>query len=377
MYSFEMQRVVLGVDCRRVRLSGIGTYLSNTLSGLITGRPQWHWHLFGRPDELADLVALAPERIEVSAFSCALYSIREHFYWATANTQALDLLWVPHYTVPLYCQTPVVCTIHDVIQLAHPEIFRGWAMQAYARIFMELARRSHAVAFLSDFTRAEFHRLVGRPIGPSGVTLAGVEERWFTGKEGQRATDGRPTIVYVGNVRPHKNLRRLVEAFSLIKDKIPHDLIVIGKEQGIIRGDKDAFLLGRSLGGRVTFTGWVDDDCLLQLIAKADLLVMPSIYEGFGLPPLEAMAIGCPVAMSRRAAMPEVGGGAALYFDPFDVNDMAGVILRAVGDRSLNAYLVQAGQSRARAFPWSHTVQVMGDLLEKVLEKRTEIPRVS
>jgi glycosyltransferase involved in cell wall biosynthesis len=157
----------------------------------------------------------------------------------------------------------------------------------------------------------------------------------------------------VGNIKPYKNLGRLVEAFQKIRDHVPHDLVIVGQREGLITGESPEFFERvRGAGERIHLTGYVSYEELLSLVGNADALIMPSLYEGFGLPPVEAMAAGVPVVVSRAASLPEVCGDAALYFDPLDVDDIADKLIEIASDRVLGEQLRERGRERSRLFTW-------------------------
>ena len=140
--------------------------------------------------------------------------------------------------------------------------------------------------------------------------------------------NSRPFLLYVGNIKPHKNLNRLIDAFSKLLNKIPHDLIIVGKMTGFITPDNKVINRSKKLSDRIIFKGKVSNKILKQYFSQADIFIFPSIYEGFGLPPLEAMAAGVPVVASKAASIPEVCGDAVFYFDAYNTDDIAEKILQ-------------------------------------------------
>ena len=146
-------------------------------------------------------------------------------------------------------------------------------------------------------------------------------------------------------------------AFSRIANDIPHKLVIVGKREGFITGDSDVQEAAQRLGGRVLFTGQIDQSLLRRYYSHAALLAFPSLYEGFGLPPLEAMACGCPVLVSNAASLPEVCGDAAVYVDPYRVEDIADTLLRVLLDGGLRTELSARGLERAASYQWQRTAQ--------------------
>jgi glycosyltransferase involved in cell wall biosynthesis len=193
-----------------------------------------------------------------------------------------------------------------------------------------------------------------------------VDESWFDIRKTQNPHE-KPFLLYVGNVKPHKNLSGLIRAFALIADQTNHDLLIVGKKEGFITGDETSSVEGAKLEGRVRFTGHVSDASLRQYVAHAEVLVFPSLYEGFGLPPLEAMAAGCPVIASGVASLPEICGDAALYCNPYQPRDIASKILELLADDELRRALKLKGSARARKFTWETCVQETCTVIEGLL----------
>jgi glycosyltransferase involved in cell wall biosynthesis len=197
---------------------------------------------------------------------------------------------------------------------------------------------------------------VGRPAGTISVQHLGLEEGW---RSPELTTLPRPRagpyIVYVGNVKPHKNLKGLLAAFDRIRHRVPHDLVLIGRVDGFLTGDNEvADRLGRK-DSRVVLAGPLSDTEVKTYVAHAEMLVLPSFYEGFGLPPIEAMACGCPAAVARAASMPEICGDAACYFSPHDSDEMARVLLEVLTSAELAVTLRQKGLQQSARYRWNES----------------------
>jgi glycosyltransferase involved in cell wall biosynthesis len=233
-------------------------------------------------------------------------------------------------------------------------------------MFHRISRSADAIMTDSEFTRGEFERLVGIRRAEPEVVHLGVDRAWFEVPPSP-APHPRPYLLYVGNVKPHKNLGRLLEAFGGVASRIPCDLLILGRNEGFLSEDPGARAAADRLAPRVRLLGELPQEMLRRYVSHAEAVVLPSLYEGFGLPPLEAMASGRPAIVSRAASLPEVCGDAALYFDPLDPASIADAILRVLGDPELRETLRRRGVERARQFTWDRSAQGALNVLERVL----------
>lgn len=363
-------KATIGIDARMVSSSGNGTVLQNVASRLIARRQDWQFQLFGAPDVLADYPWAKAPNVSVTAFDTPIYSLREMWTWPFKAASACDLVWIPHYTIPLLWRGRVLASVHDVAHLALPDLHKGLLKQVYAKVmFQAVRRRALGIMLLSIFSQQQFEHYVGQPRGKTAIAPGAVDEAWFAVKKGAPLHE-RPYILFVGNVKPHKNLRRLLQAFDRIREAIPHDLVIVGKREGFITGDDSVADMVTAMDGRAVFTGYVEDDTLKRYYAQADALVLPSLYEGFGLPPLEAMATGCPTLVSRAASLPEACGDAALYCDPLDVEDIARQLKRLVTDKVLADDLRQRGLAWSKDFTWDKPTAVYEAMMQTILDER-------
>jgi glycosyltransferase involved in cell wall biosynthesis len=245
------------------------------------------------------------------------------------------LVHAPNCFLPLRRPCPGVVTIHDLAWEEHPEDF-AWTTGWKYRTFVPRAVRSaERVICVSEFTRDDVVRRYG--IDEEKVRVVGEAPSLALG---DAEPPPGPYILAVGDLRRKKNFGRLVEAFTSLRDGgLPHRLVIAGRDAG--EGP-------RLRAAGVELPGYVPEEELDALMRGADLLVHPSLYEGFGLVIVEAMARGVPVVAARATALPETGGDAALYFDPLDVHDIADTIRRALADEGLAA----RGRARAAALSW-------------------------
>jgi glycosyltransferase involved in cell wall biosynthesis len=356
----------ISIDLRMLHASGVGTYLRSLTPLVISACPNAEFCLLGKLDEMSGCRWVHGKNVALVDCRAPIYSVAEQIELFRKIPKGTELFWSPHYNIPLLYSGKLLVTVHDVFHLAMPRCTGGLHKRLYARgMFAALRRRADAIMCVSDFTKNELVRLTGQGRQEIHTVHNGLDASWFHVRK-DRSPHPKPFLLFVGNVKPHKNVKTLIEAFALIKDRIPHDLLIIGKREGFITGD-ETVAAKAALGDRVRFTGYVEDDLLHQYFAHADALVLPSLYEGFGLPPLEAMACGCPVIVSNVASLPEVCGDAALYCDPHSPSDIADKIWRLISDAGLRETLRRRGLQRARRFTWEECAVRTVEAIKQVL----------
>lgn len=364
----------ISIDMRMHRNTGIGTYLQNLVPRVMAALPDARFNLLGDPDELSGHPWTSDDNATIVECRAPIYSVAEQLAVSRRTPGSTDLLWSPHYNIPLLYRGRLLVTVHDALFLAMPQYAGGSQRRLYVNVmFRALRRKADAILCVSDFTRRELVKLTGKDRGNLFTAHPGVDGSWFD-VEKDRNPHLRPYLLFVGLVKPHKNLRALIEAFEEVKDEVPHDLVIVGNREGLITSDETVVIRAATLEDRVLFTGFVEEDLLRQYFAHADALVLPSLYEGFGLPALEAMACGCPVIVSDAASLPEVCGDAALYCDPRDPSDIAEKIQRLAGDAGLRETLRERGRARAELFTWEACAARTVEVIERVLRRVGDRP---
>lgn len=358
----------IAVDARMIGSSGIGRVTASILTRCISMHPDWQFVLLGDSALIRKYVFDSGANISIVRYIARPHSLREQLTFPYRELNKCDMLWSPNYNIPIFWRGRLMVNIHDVAHLALTNLFGSFIKRNYARFMFRLVQRhANGIVYVSQFSKDEFHRYVGAPLHASeAVALNGVGNDWFEIQRGE-ALRAHPYILFVGNVKPHKNLGRLLMAFMRVKDLIPHDLIIVGKKSGFIVGDNSVFPLVEKLGDRVVFTDRISDGLLKRYFAQADALVLPSLYEGFGLTPLEAMAAGCPALVSQVASLTEVCLDAALYCDPYDVNGIAKALQRIVTDQDLRSSLRKKGLQRAGELSWDTSVAGYLGMIESLL----------
>lgn len=345
----------VGIDARFVGTpGGIGRYTEELIRHLGEIDSENEYVLFlrsrGRP-QMTTLINA--DRAKIVITDVLWYTLAEQLRMpAIIDRERLDLVHFPHWNVPLGVRTPFVLTIHDLILFDHPsrrattqDPLRYMAKSFGHRIVIRNAvRRARKIISPSEYTKRRilerFHIAEEKIV----VIPEGVRQLFAPVPSPQSLV---PRVLYVGNAYPHKNLERLLAAFADVRKKIPDAELLIA-------GNDDYFFKRTSkIGGEgVRFIGGPSDEDLENLYASARLFVIPSLVEGFGLTPLEAMARGIPVAASRGGALPEVLGEAAMYFDPERTDEMARVIVEVMTDEGARRELVVRGSQQAARYSW-------------------------
>jgi glycosyltransferase involved in cell wall biosynthesis len=290
-----------------------------------------------------------------------------------ASRHDVDLLCVT-YTGPLIVNRPMVVVVHDVSFRRHPEWFSPRDRVVLTVGVGVTVRRASAVVTLSEFSRREIAATCGVPIDRIHVTPLAAAPEFAperTNDDDVYARYGlrRPYLLAVGNLQPRKNLLRLMEAFNRLQTRkdFQYDLVLVGNERwGAAIGSTIERL---ALSERVKPIGYVSSTDLPALYRGADLFVYPSLYEGFGLPVLEAMACGTPVLASRGSAIPEVAGKAARLVDTESVQELADGIAELWSQPALRAELRDQGVVRSRMFSWEQTASNTVDIFHRVKKR--------
>jgi len=280
------------------------------------------------------------------------------------------VLFSPAYALPLRTTIPGVVTVHDLAFLrydnVHPHLNR-WYLTWITRASV---RRAKCVIAVSESTKKELEQLLGVPTDKIRVIHNGVSRHFrkvppteaAQVRERYRLPDNY--ILYVGNIEPRKNLPVLLKAFDQIKEKsfVPHQLVILG-QRAWMYGAVDSTWQALKAKDHVVFTGYVPAEDLPAIYSLADVFVYPSLYEGFGLPVLEAMACGTPVITSNTSSLPEVAGDAAELVDPRSVDALSRALCRLIHDHNYRQQLVRKGLERAAMFSWERTAVATLELL--------------
>lgn len=329
----------LCLDARMIEHSGIGTYLKNLIPFL--GKASFRLKLI-----LPSAHAGRYPECETISCDAPIYSVQEQ--WSLPFLiPSCDLFWSPNFNTPLLPirakkRLLTLCDVFYLTPLAQLSLLR----RTYARkmIYAAVANACRIIT-ISHFSAGEIIKYAGGKREKIEVIYLGGDHAIFK----DEIPLPEKFVLFVGNVKPHKNLRNLVKAFSkLVQNKgfEEYKLVIVGKKEGFIHGD------ALDPAPFVVFTGVVADEELVSIYQRASLLVLPSLYEGFGLPPLEAMRWECPVIVSRAGSLPEVCGDAVVYIDPYDKDDICQAMGRTLSSEQLRRELKVKGKERSQLFTW-------------------------
>lgn len=340
-----MKQLSLCVDVRMVGNSGIGTYIRALIVRL---KDHFSLKLIVNKKNIEEFPFL--KDFDLIYAKSKLYSILEQFELPFLIPKC-DVFWSPHFNIPLL---PIrakkrIVTIHDVYFLAHKKEL-SFLKQIYANLFFSQAiKRSDRIITISNFSKSEIVKYLNADEQKISVISLGVEKKNLTNKP-KRMFDFK-YLLFVGNLAPHKNIIKLIQSL----DFLPRDLHLV--LSGRITPWQDWKIEADQRSDRVHVLGKVTELDLESLYVYAEMLVHPSLYEGFGLTPLEAMSYGCSVVVSNLASLPEVCGDAVEYVNPFSPEAIAKGVLSILQNNDRREALVQRGGLRIKCFDWEKSLE--------------------
>lgn len=364
----------IGLMARSLRppLTGIGRYTRNLaieMSRLVG--PDNLTLFLTKEVRAADGIAARRTTCPVPTPHEALRAAWEHTWVPLeARRRGIDVYHSPNYTLPLTLPCPGVVTVHDLAFL--DKRFHNRRLQLYLRLVTGASlRRAAQVIAVSDFTKQQVEKHYPQTKGRVSVVYSGLEPSFAVNlsSNGRQRMHPRPYVLFVGSVEPRKNLPRAIHAFerAMAETGLPHDFVLCGP-LGWRYGKSLRAIEESPLGNRVQRVGYVPEDDLPYWYAGADLVLYPSLDEGFGFPVLEAMAAGTPVVSSDGSAIPEVGGAAAELVPPTSTAAIADAISRVLTQPKLAEEMRKRGRKRAASFTWERAARETLAVYEKAAE---------
>lgn len=341
--------------------SGVGTYTYELAKRLQDGGGMEFagnvFNFLGRHDNAASLDGIQMPIRERRIFPYGVY--RRIWDLVPIPYESMfpgaDLSVFFNFVVPPRVSGKVITTIHDMTFLRFPETMDAKNLRRIRKGMQYSVERSDRILTVSEFSRREIVELLG--VDKDRVTVIYNAPSIGTGAVAEQEIQG-PYILYVGTIEPRKNLTRLIRAFDLLKREqgIPHKLVLAG---GKGWNNEEIYKTASNAEYReeIVFTGYVDEPRKNSLYKHADVFVFPSLYEGFGIPPLEAMSFGCPVVASNAASLPEIVGDATEPVDPMDELSLAEGIRKVLSDRQYADGLIGKGREQIRKFTWTASAE--------------------
>ncbi|MEK7673106.1 MAG: glycosyltransferase family 1 protein [Patescibacteria group bacterium] len=360
----------IGIDCRifSSKFTGLGRYTHELVEHFIelNSRLKNPYELilfFNDPEYKSFKLRPHVSKILVNAKH---YSLSEQTtFLKKLLKEKLDLMFFPHFNVPILYNRPFVVTIHDLILNYFPgrKMTKFHHRLGYNLTIKHALKKSKKIISVSENTKADILKFFKIPKQKISVIYNGLSPEFKPSKNQTK----KPFLLYTGVWRNHKNLPRLIEAFDILQQKIPElKLIITGKEDPFYPEVRKT-IKSLKLQDKIITPGLVDEKELLKLYQEAAIYVFPSLYEGFGLPPLEAMSCATPVAASNTSSIPEIAGkNNAVYFDPYNVQDIADKIYKLYANKNLSAELVKNGLEHVKNFSWEKTAKETFKLLTDV-----------
>ena len=380
----KISSVKIAIDIRRMREFGVGTYIRNLVRTLSRLDNQDQFFLIGPPAKVQ--VKLTMASIASSACSGLAHEIVTcHREFRTALKRLhCDLVHVPNlFSMPRFLPCPYVITVHDMLEHMARErpktgFWGAWQLQMTRQVLGGAAR----IFAVSKFTRTEIEKLFEIPSCRIEVVYNAIDERFLRGHASaaerelieQRYQVNYPFLLYTGRVSPHKNVVRMIEAFSALKAELDKDqaypdlkLIIIGDD---LSGNPDLrrTVVRSGVQNDVRFLGFIPIEVLRIFYDSAKIFVFPSLYEGFGLPPLEAMAHGTPVVTSNATSLPEVVGNAAVLVNPENVFEIMRALHRVLMDQTLRERMKERAYKQVTKFSWESSVRRVLDIYRQVAQ---------
>ena len=382
-----MPLVKIAIDIRRMTEFGVGTYIRNVVRTLGRLDHETTFFLIGPAAKVEEIGPLPANfhTVPLDGPERSLKNFRE--FRAIVQRRQCDLVHIPNlFSIPRALPCPYVMTVHDMLDhLSRARQQTGFWGSLHFQLMQQVLRRASRIFAVSNFTKIEMEKLFGIPPAQIEVIYNAIDERFLRGHASaadrqliaERYQVNYPFLLYAGRISPHKNVVRMIEAFSALKTELEKDgvlpdlkLIIIGDD---VSGNPDLrrTVVRSGVQNDVRFLGFVPVEVLRTFYDQAKIFVFPSLYEGFGLPPLEAMAHGTPVVTSNVSSLPEVVGNAAVLVHPENVFEIMRALHRVLLDQSLREKMKERSYKQAAKFSWEKSVKRIMDGYREVLGKPT------
>ena len=372
----------IAIDIRRMSEFGVGTYIRNVVRTLGRLDHETQYFLIGSPAKVQEIEPLPPNVRTIPLLSEERSIRGYHEFRSALRNLDCDLVHIPNlFSIPRALPCPYVMTVHDMLDhMSRARQRNGFLRSLYFQLTKRTLGGAARIFAVSNFTRNEIEKLFDIPLNHIEVVYNAIDERFLRGHASasdrdliaQRYQVTYPFLLYAGRISPHKNVVRMIEAFSALKTELEKDqvypdlkLIIIGDD---LSGNPDLrrTVVRSGVQNDVRFLGFIPIEVLRIFYDEAKIFVFPSLYEGFGLPPLEAMAHGTPVVTSNVTSLPEVVGNAAVLVNPENVFEIMRALHRVLMDQSLRERMKERGYQQVLRFSWETSVRRVLDVYREV-----------
>ncbi len=365
----------IGFDARMIGHPGIGRYIKNLLNAMTQLNSKHEFILFGDRQKLVPFTLHLTSK-NIIHWNAPVYSVKEQIS-CPFKSHGLDIIHIPHFNVPFGVdkgmgigkgKEKLIVTIHDLIYTKFPEYLPFLKRKIAGYLIRKAIKKSATIITVSENTKNDILEILPSLSQKTEVIYEAadpvfkvIDDKIYLEKIKKKHSLPEKIILFVGSLKKHKNIERLLDAYSKAKKRTPCNLVIIGRYHS-----KEPDILKAIKSHGVIYLGEVSAGDLIGIYNLSTMLVMPSLYEGFGLPVLEAFASGLPAIVSNSSSLPEVAGDAAILFDPYNVDDLAEKIYKVFSDENLRERLIKKGFRRCDNFSWEKAAMKTLNVYERV-----------
>ena len=372
----------IGIDGRMFgpKVSGIGIYVKNLIINLLAIDKKNEYVIFLLPDGF-DAWQTDADNVKKVLVKTRWYSWGEQFkYWRTLEKEKTDIMHFPNFNVPLLFTRKFLVTIHDMTPWyfpGHKRFESNVHWLAYATVFNSAVKRAEKIITVSQFSKDEIIKKYAQSREKIEVVYNGANLGFQRlGNYGiislkERYGITKPYIFFIGVWRDHKNIGGLLRAYKILKEKYQQDLeLVLGGENNTSYKNTVIDEINKlGISKDVIITGFIPDEILPNFYQGAEICVIPSFIEGFGLHAIESLALGTPVAASKTTSLPEIIGDASVYFNPHEPKDISRAIMEVLNDPSLQKNMLERGERIIKKYSWHVCAEKTLDIYNKIFQK--------
>ncbi len=370
----------IGINARNIlpgKLEGFGHYSLEVISRIVQRHPEHQFVLFF--DRKVVLPFEKTPNVEiVTVFPPTRHPLLWVWWFNFAlpkqfKKHQIDFFWSPDGYLSLRTDVPQMATIHDINFEHHPEDMPANVSKYFRQYFPQFAAKAQHILTVSNYSKTDLvktylvpeSKITAIHNGVSGVYQPLAEDEKISIQ--QEITQGRPYILFVGSLHPRKNVQRLLSAFDRLSGEFPSvDLVIVGSAMW-----KEKFLtIPEKISNRLHFTGHLPLDKLAKVMGAADIFAFVPYFEGFGIPVVEAMRCGIPILAANTTSLPEVAENAAIYCDPFSVDDITAQLRELLKNPTLRTQLAQIGLERSQQFSWDKTAEQVWEAIELQIQEK-------